>query len=318
MSSLTWEELRGLDERARLLAHELWLHAGDGPHGVWLDVAQLQRQILGPWNTDEVWQGLASLGVQRSGNVAWWPRRMVSALLQDKPDAQRMRQWMRALQDVPAREQVCAALAQALQALPGCKGLLKIMRADTTEGASAQDDTVAQVLQMYHEILPDLPRMLKLTDARRSLIVQRLRELGQGEQALQAMRAFFERVAASDFLCGRGPHGWCADLEWLMRPSNFVKVLEGRYDGTCKSLPAYSEAFKRFMREYPNPVDVARAWSVWRTLRLDDRVDDVLACLQDDKMRYGKRAMPAAWRYLQDQPWLLNVDDYSAGVQCEF
>jgi hypothetical protein len=35
-------------------------------------------------------------------------------------------------------------------------------------------------------------------------------------------------VAESDLLCGRKGE-WRADLEWLLRPENFLKVIEGRY-----------------------------------------------------------------------------------------
>ena len=40
---------------------------------------------------------------------------------------------------------------------------------------------------------------------------------------------FFEKVAASEFLCGRSVD-FTADLEWLLRPENFLKTIEGRYD----------------------------------------------------------------------------------------
>ena len=37
-------------------------------------------------------------------------------------------------------------------------------------------------------------------------------------------------VLASDFLCGANDRGFTADLEWLLRPENFLKTIEGRYD----------------------------------------------------------------------------------------
>jgi hypothetical protein len=39
-------------------------------------------------------------------------------------------------------------------------------------------------------------------------------------------------VNRSDFLTGRAKtdRPWQADLEWLMLPTNFVKVAEGRYN----------------------------------------------------------------------------------------
>ena len=47
-------------------------------------------------------------------------------------------------------------------------------------------------------------------------------------------RTFFSFVAESKFLTGKTPARegkppFVADLEWLIKPSNFVKVIEGRY-----------------------------------------------------------------------------------------
>ena len=36
-------------------------------------------------------------------------------------------------------------------------------------------------------------------------------------------------VKDSPFLMGHNDRGWTADLEWLVRPTNFAKVLDGKY-----------------------------------------------------------------------------------------
>jgi hypothetical protein len=45
---------------------------------------------------------------------------------------------------------------------------------------------------------------------------------------------FFGYVAKSDFLMGRSQprdrEPFECDLEWLVRPKNFVKVIEGKYE----------------------------------------------------------------------------------------
>lgn len=88
------------------------------------------------------------------------------------------------------------------------------------------------VIGLYHEILPTAPRVKAWTMTRRRALDARIRErLADGKPADQAdyWRAFFEAVAASDFLTGRAT-GFRADLEWLLRPENFLKVIEGRYE----------------------------------------------------------------------------------------
>jgi hypothetical protein len=45
----------------------------------------------------------------------------------------------------------------------------------------------------------------------------------------------FRRVSSSDFLMGKSCRGgkynnWKADLAWIVKQSNFAKIVEGKYD----------------------------------------------------------------------------------------
>jgi len=62
---------------------------------------------------------------------------------------------------------------------------------------------------------------------------ERLME-GKAADGVDYWRAFFRNVAASDFLCGR-TKDFRADLEWLLRPENFAKVIEGRYNAPASN-----------------------------------------------------------------------------------
>ena len=42
-------------------------------------------------------------------------------------------------------------------------------------------------------------------------------------------RRYFLGVRDQPFLMGEGEKAWCADLEWLLRPKNMPKVIDGRY-----------------------------------------------------------------------------------------
>ena len=87
------------------------------------------------------------------------------------------------------------------------------------------------MIAAYHEILPDLPRVKMWSKRRAQALGARIRErCKEGKQAdtIGYWRSFFEQVAASPFLCGRSTD-FRADLEWLIRPENFAKVIEGRY-----------------------------------------------------------------------------------------
>ena len=97
------------------------------------------------------------------------------------------------------------------------------------------------VLDLYHAKLPTLNQCRVLTDARKKFIQTRWREMCQrtanktAAETLGMFDLYFDKVAQSPFLLGNGQarnggRPWQADLEWLMRPSNFAKVIEGRYD----------------------------------------------------------------------------------------
>ena len=51
------------------------------------------------------------------------------------------------------------------------------------------------------------------------------------DYGLDAGLATIARVRNSDFLCGQGENGWTANFDWLIKPDNFLKVMEGQYNG---------------------------------------------------------------------------------------
>jgi uncharacterized protein YdaU (DUF1376 family) len=88
-----------------------------------------------------------------------------------------------------------------------------------------------QVIAAYHEALPELPPVKVWSRKRRQALNSRIRERcedGKAADTVDYWRKLFEQVSASAFLCGRSTD-FRADLEWLLRPENFAKVIEGRY-----------------------------------------------------------------------------------------
>ena len=76
-----------------------------------------------------------------------------------------------------------------------------------------------------------LPKVQKLSDARKQKIKARLIEFGKQEAWLPTVEALFEQIAASDFLRGNNKQQWMATFDWVFEnPKNWVKVLEGNYD----------------------------------------------------------------------------------------
>ena len=99
---------------------------------------------------------------------------------------------------------------------------------------SAPPIPVNEIVELYHQKLPMLPVVRKLTKTRRSYIQQRWRE--NDLPNLEVWGKYFDYVGQSDFLCGRtqgkdGRPPFMADLEWITKPANYVKIFEGKYHG---------------------------------------------------------------------------------------
>jgi len=103
---------------------------------------------------------------------------------------------------------------------------------------------IDEVVNLYHEECKSLPKVIMLNDTRRKHLVSRWRDvdsednLKNKDEGIEIFRGIFQKVQRSDFLCGRtqNRHGrsWKANFDWLMMPTNFLKVVEGQYDNERK------------------------------------------------------------------------------------
>lgn len=87
------------------------------------------------------------------------------------------------------------------------------------------------ICDLWNSICVSLPKIAKLTEARKQKIRSRLDEFGcQPEEWLTTAETLFKRVQASDFLTGRKTD-WKASFDWVFdNGKNWVKVTEGNYD----------------------------------------------------------------------------------------
>lgn len=106
------------------------------------------------------------------------------------------------------------------------------------------------IVDLYHEILPGNPEFIDWTSTREGQMRARWNQrVGRSKKpcnSLEFWRGFFEYVAKSDFLCGRvdprpGRSRFVADLEWLTKSSNFMRILERKYHGKPESQESGNE-----------------------------------------------------------------------------
>ena len=88
-----------------------------------------------------------------------------------------------------------------------------------------------------------LPKVQKLSEARKQKIKARLQEFGKQESWMPTIEALFEEIAASDFLRGDNNKGWTATFDWIFdSPKNWVKVMEGNYNNHRGAKKAVQQA----------------------------------------------------------------------------
>lgn len=71
-----------------------------------------------------------------------------------------------------------------------------------------------------------LPKITVMTDKRKKAV--KARASGHGKEAIMAV---FNNVSQSEFLLGHNNRNWSCDFDWIFKPTNFIKILEGNYNG---------------------------------------------------------------------------------------
>ncbi len=100
--------------------------------------------------------------------------------------------------------------------------------ADKAAVMQAESCPHAEVIDLYHEMLPELQKVVKSRwggSQRARDLLARWRE-DERHQDLQFWKWFFEIVRTNPHWLGENGRGWKADLAWLLRRQNFDKVLE--------------------------------------------------------------------------------------------
>ena len=101
-----------------------------------------------------------------------------------------------------------------------------------------------EVIDLYHIHLPTLRKVEIWNETRKGYLRQRWREVALELSAAKPITAqdvlnwwaeFFAHIGTSKFLTGRvnskDGRAFVADLEWILKPSNFAKIVEGKYHG---------------------------------------------------------------------------------------
>ncbi|MFA6662016.1 MAG: HNH endonuclease signature motif containing protein [Bacilli bacterium] len=81
------------------------------------------------------------------------------------------------------------------------------------------------IMNLYNEICPSFPKIITINGNRRTTLKNLLKTYTADE-----VKKVFEKAEQSDFLKGKSDRGWKASFDWIIKPANFIKILEGNYD----------------------------------------------------------------------------------------
>lgn len=96
----------------------------------------------------------------------------------------------------------------------------ELEKATGTKEAAGADPK--EVVEAWNDMVSSLPKVLKITPTRRKAINARRCEI-------EEFRKVFELVERSDFLTGRNGKWNNCGFDWVLKPSNWQKILEGTY-----------------------------------------------------------------------------------------
>ena len=103
---------------------------------------------------------------------------------------------------------------------------------DSIDKDSKEDDIMCNsktdfqhIINLYNSICISLSKVTSLSVARKKAIKARL-----NTYSVEQFETMFKKAEASNFLKGQNNRNWQANFDWLIKDSNFAKVLDGNYD----------------------------------------------------------------------------------------
>lgn len=134
---------------------------------------------------------------------------------------------------------------------------IDLNKIDRNKEGGASNIPFSQIVDLFHENCPELPRVIKVTDARRKAIEARWMDCGD----LEAWATYFKTAGESDFLNGK-VKDFKATFDWLLNQNNMAKVLEGNYTNR-KAMDPVARTIQRLMemdRAEQSGEEIKRGW----------------------------------------------------------
>lgn len=98
---------------------------------------------------------------------------------------------------------------------------------DLSSDAFASDPVpYSKIQSLFNELCPSLPKVMKMTEARKKAIKARWLEYGKD---INVFVRLFKETESTPFMKGENGRNWRASFDWLMKPDKMARTLEGNY-----------------------------------------------------------------------------------------
>jgi uncharacterized protein YdaU (DUF1376 family) len=88
------------------------------------------------------------------------------------------------------------------------------------------------LIENFHFYCDKLSKVERLSTERKKHIRARFKEFD-----FDTMVEVFKKVGKSDFLCGKNDRCWKASFDWIFNETNFLKIMENKYENKSKFNP---------------------------------------------------------------------------------
>lgn len=105
-----------------------------------------------------------------------------------------------------------------------------------------------KIKEYFNTYCTEFSAIREMTDARKKTIKSFLKNHSESD-----LYMLFDTAQKSDFLTGNNTNGWTASFDWIIKPANAVKILEGNYNNRAKkeedNIPETVRGIYQFMKE---------------------------------------------------------------------
>lgn len=107
-------------------------------------------------------------------------------------------------------------------------------RVKISKGEERKEEKARQIADLFNSLCPSFPKVKFLSDSMISNISNLVERFPESD-----ISTAFQKCEKSSFLKGNNPRKWKASFDWIIKPQNFPKILNGNYDDEITSDASY-------------------------------------------------------------------------------